>query len=275
MPGTREFDEYFQERLVIRVALSADAGGGGAGSAYTGPVVSTCTLTADTNANMADSDTVTLNSGISKKTYEYDKSANGVTAGNVSVTAGTTAATVAANFRTAILATQPELAVVDNGNGTLTISQRWPGVAGNNTNSKSSASALAITNFAAGADGVAGAVPSSGISATTTKQVWKAENRAFRVDRAYYVNPTGFAADAANYWQIQVLTDTAVVGAQWSTLSTAEGALTANVPVDLTLSGTDANCVVLDTKNLAVKAVKNGSPAALPPGDLVIEGRYV
>ena len=116
-------------------------------------VGASCTLTADTNANMADGDTVTLNSGFGAPVvYEYDKSGNGVTAGHVAVTAGTTAATVAANFRTAILANQPALNVTDNGDGTLTIKNRWPGAAGNNTNSKTSASALAITNFTGGLD---------------------------------------------------------------------------------------------------------------------------
>lgn len=269
MTTVNEFNEYLQERLVIRHNLVADAGGAGG---YTSPVAATCTLTADTNANMADGDTVTLNSGISKKTYEYDKSANGVTAGNVSVTAGTTAATVAANFRTAILASQPELSVTDNSDGTLTIANRWPGVAGNNSNAKSSSSALAITNFASGADGVAA---SSSLAATATEKLWKAKNRAFRIDRVYYNNPTGFAQDTTNYWTIQVLTDTSTVGASWSTRTADQGTITADTPVDLVLSATDANCVVLDTKILSAKAVKTGSPAALPPGALVIEGRYV
>lgn len=114
-------------------------------------VGASATLTADTNANMADGDTVTLNSGFGAPVvYEYDKSANGVAAGHVAVTAGTTAPTVAANFRTAILANQTALSVTDNGDGTLTIVNRWPGAGGNNTNSKSSASALAITNFTGG-----------------------------------------------------------------------------------------------------------------------------
>lgn len=113
-------------------------------------VSASATFTADTNANMADGDIVTLNTGISIKTYEYDKSANGVTAGRVSWTAGTTALSVAQNLRTAILANQPELSVTDNGDGTLTIVNRWIGAAGNNTNSKTSASALAITNFTGG-----------------------------------------------------------------------------------------------------------------------------
>jgi hypothetical protein len=114
----------------------------------------------------------------------------------------------------------------------------------------------------------------TGIVATTTNKVWKAKNRAFRIERVYLNCPAGFAADAANYWTIQILSDAAVVAASWSTLTGSQGALTADTPVEMVLSATDADCVVLDTKILSVKALKTASAAALPTVDLVIEGTY-
>lgn len=84
-------------------------------------------ITCTTNANMLDGDKLVISvAGRSAPnnsvTYEYDKSANGVTAGNQSWAAGAaTAIDVAATLATAIAAAQPFLAVTNNGNGTLTI----------------------------------------------------------------------------------------------------------------------------------------------------------
>ncbi len=80
-------------------------------------------VTCATNANMTDGDyiTIAVENG-STKTYEYDKSANGVVSGRVSWAAGAaTAADVAATLATAIAGAQPELTVTDNTDGTLTI----------------------------------------------------------------------------------------------------------------------------------------------------------
>lgn len=78
-------------------------------------------FTCATQANMADTDTLVITTATSTKTYEFDKAGNGVTAGNVQVniSTDTTAATVAARLRTAILASQTELRVVDVGAGLL------------------------------------------------------------------------------------------------------------------------------------------------------------
>jgi hypothetical protein len=186
---------------------------------------------------------------------------------------GTTAATVAANLRTAILANQPALSVTDNANGTLSIANKWLGAGGNGSNSKSSSSGvLAVTNFTGGADGTAS---SSSVSATTTQKVWKAENRAFRIDRVMLESPAGVSADASNYWIFQVLTDSSQVGPSWSTQTSAQGALTADTPADMVLNATDANNVLADGKVMSMKAVKTGSPAALGPVAFMIEGRYI
>lgn len=80
-------------------------------------------ITCVTNANMADSDFITIAvSGGTTVVYEYDKSANGVTAGRQSWAAGaSTAIDVAATLATAIATAQPTLSVTNNANGTLTV----------------------------------------------------------------------------------------------------------------------------------------------------------
>jgi len=121
---------------------------------FTAPAPAGFTITCDTNANMADGNTVTLDDGFRKVTYEYDKSANGVAAGNVNWAAGAgTAAQTAATLKTAIEANQTAFIVTDNADGTLTIVHRWPGTGGNRTNSKSAANALAVTDGTGGSVG--------------------------------------------------------------------------------------------------------------------------
>lgn len=105
-------------------------------------------------------------------------------------------------------------------------------------------------------------------AATATVKVWGSKTRAFRVDRVWYNNPTGFAASATDYWTITIQ-DGATVLASWSTHSTAEGALTADTPVDLVVAATTD---VAAGNTLSVVFTKTGAPAALPAGRVVIEG---
>lgn len=81
-------------------------------------------VTCVAKASFADTDyiTIAIANGLTK-VYEFDTAGNGVTAGRVQVniSAATTAASVAAILRTAILANQPSLEVTDNTDGTLTI----------------------------------------------------------------------------------------------------------------------------------------------------------
>ncbi len=102
----------------------------------------TATIVCDTNANMADGDTVTINDGInSAYVYEYDKAADGVTGGHHVWAAGTTAATVAANLATIINATQVNVTAVANVvSGTVTVTTTY----GNLTTTKSSSSAMTV-----------------------------------------------------------------------------------------------------------------------------------
>jgi hypothetical protein len=94
------------------------------------------TITCVTKANLAEGDYCTVGDGIvPAKLYEFDLAPNGVVAGRivVDVSGATSAADVAAILRTAILANQPSLGVVDNADGTLTITHQWPGDGGNVT----------------------------------------------------------------------------------------------------------------------------------------------
>jgi len=80
-------------------------------------------VTCVAKASMADTDFMTITTPTSTAVYEFDTAGNGVTAGRVQVniSSDTTAATVAARLRTAILATQTELRVIDPTDGTLQI----------------------------------------------------------------------------------------------------------------------------------------------------------
>ena len=96
-------------------------------------------ITCATQANMVDGETLTIRvdqqtssgelaraemNGVSTFTttvYEFDKTPNGVAAGNVlvNISSDTTAITVAARLATAIAANNPELTLTNNGDGTL------------------------------------------------------------------------------------------------------------------------------------------------------------
>lgn len=80
-------------------------------------------VTCVAKASMVDTDFITVVLPTDTKIYEFDFAGNGVTTGRVQVniSADTTAATVAARLRTALLANQATLEVTDNTDGTLTI----------------------------------------------------------------------------------------------------------------------------------------------------------
>lgn len=224
----------------------------------------TGTVTCDTNANMADGDTVTISDGFRTVVYEYDKSSNGVAAGHVVWAAGTTADTVALSLQTAINATQPLLGTSDNGSGVLTITNNFPATYGNIALAKSSSSALAVT-------GMTGGQGLDGIAATSTAKRWKPENRNFKIDRVYLDMPKGFTQSTTAYWEISVNDSVNGILASWSTQTSAQGTLTADTPVDLVLASTP---LVLAGNHMTVVATKTSTPANLPPFSLVIEGRY-
>lgn len=80
-------------------------------------------VTCVAKASLADTDVLTVTIDGVAVVYEFDTAGDGVTAGRVQVdvSADTTAATVAARLRTALLANQTALEVIDNTDGTLTV----------------------------------------------------------------------------------------------------------------------------------------------------------
>lgn len=101
----------------------------------------TATIVCDTNANMADGDTVTIADGTTTKIYEYDKADDDVAGGHVTWAAGTTAASVATNLAAAINAHPPNATVVATASGaTVTVTS----TTGNLTTTKSSASGMTV-----------------------------------------------------------------------------------------------------------------------------------
>lgn len=232
-------------------------------------VVATGLITCVTNANMADTDFITIDTGISKKLYEYDKSANGVTAGRVSWTAGaTSAADVAATLRTAILANQSELSVTDNLDGTLTLAHRWPGAGGINTITENVANAGFLVSGLTG-----GVNPDGSTLADTTLKLDKIKVRPVRIDRVYLNLSTTLTANASNYCTFKLLKGASTVVATWSTNTTGnggQGTITANTPVEMTM-GTAAARGLAVADELSWFIDVTGTPT-VPPGRIVVEG---
>lgn len=115
----------------------------------------TGTITCVAKASMVDTDFMTIGDGLTPaKVYEFDVAGNGVTGGRVQVniSTDTTAAQVAARLRTAILANQPALSVVDNADGTLSLQHNWLGSGGNVAMSENVANAgFLVTGMSGGA----------------------------------------------------------------------------------------------------------------------------
>ncbi len=110
------------------------------------------------------------------------------------------------------------------------------------------------------------------VTADTTSWVWTTPaGRSFRITRAMYCNPTGLAADAANYFTVKVLNGVAVA-ASWSTQTTGDGALAADTPVALNLQSD--NLVVPANTKLSLFLDETGT-ATLPAGRVVIEGELI
>lgn len=101
--------------------------------------------------------------------------------------------------------------------------------------------------------------------------------RKVRIDRAYYVNNTGLAADATNAMKLELKNDTTLVASVFNTDSDddpAGAAIVAAAIVDAVLSATDAD-LVLDAGDVLLAVFTEDGAATLPPGRLRVEGRYV
>ncbi len=112
------------------------------------------------------------------------------------------------------------------------------------------------------------------VTSDTTTKVYKVPTgRKLRIDRVLYVNPTGLAQDAANYFAVQVKKGSTVM-ASHSTQTGAQGTLTADTFVELVLSATDANRVA-DAGDEITMVLDETGTATLPAGKLVLEGRIL
>lgn len=107
----------------------------------------------------------------------------------------------------------------------------------------------------------------------STKLFTVPPGRKFRLDRAWYNNPTGLVAHAANFFDIQLLKD-ATVMANHSTEVGQEGTITADTPVYLVASATDDDLVADAGDELILTLDENGT-STLELGRLVIEGRLL
>jgi len=110
------------------------------------------------------------------------------------------------------------------------------------------------------------------VTATTAEKVWS-PTRKFLLERVWYNNPTGLAEDPTDFFDIQILKG-ATVAANHSTETGREGTLTADTPVELVLSATQANRV-FDAGDVMSLNLDEGGTATLPAGRLMIEGRYL
>jgi hypothetical protein len=261
--AARRPPSFVADRIAIPFGFPNSGASAESGAAATGTVV------CDTNANMADGDTVTISDGFRTLTYEYDKSANGVAAGHIVWTAGSgTAISVAGTLVTAIAANQPALGATNGGTATVTLTNAWAGSGGNVSSTKSSSSALAVTGMSGGVNPGGGA----GITSTTTLKLMVTE-RPFQLESVELISPTGLTQDASNYYVIS-LNDGATVMASWSTLTTAQGSLTANTFKEMVLSATVANRYTATGDVLSLVMTLHGTQT-LPPGTVVVHGLYL
>lgn len=112
------------------------------------------------------------------------------------------------------------------------------------------------------------------ISATATIALGTVA-RTFRIERVELMSQATYAADATNYYTLSLSHGSGPTSAAtWSTLTGADGAITAGTPVLMTLNAADANLVVPAGATLKLVATKVASGANILPR-IVVHGRYV
>ena len=114
------------------------------------------------------------------------------------------------------------------------------------------------------------------VTGDTTIKFWVVPaGRSFRLDRAVYVNPTGLAEHADNWFEVAVKKGSTTM----ATINTdADGAGDNSIAADtfttLTNSATPANLVAAAGDVLSLVLDETGT-ATLPAGKLVVEGRLI
>ncbi len=108
---------------------------------------------------------------------------------------------------------------------------------------------------------------------TASKEFKTHPKRKFKIIAVEYVNPTGLATDASNYFAVQLKAGSTVL-ASWSTLTGAEGTIAADTFVSLTLNTTPANLVLAGGTVLTLNLDETGT-ATLPAGKMVVHAEYL
>lgn len=112
-------------------------------------------------------------------------------------------------------------------------------------------------------------------SATTTVKLFTAQ-RAVRIEKLEYINVTGLAGHADNFWLIALKKTTTTIGS-WSTDSdvVGQGTIAADTIITPVLSSTDADLVWAAAEVISLVLTKAASAANLPAGRIIVHGRYV
>lgn len=125
-----------------------------------------------------------------------------------------------------------------------------------------------------------GPFPHIEVTATTTVKLFKVPaGKRFRVERVEYLNPTGLAEHADNWFNIQLQKGASTVIANHNTDSDEDGTIAADTFTDLGLTATDEDRVIVGGAAAAADTAKlvltEGGTATLPAGQIMVYGRYV
>jgi hypothetical protein len=107
----------------------------------------------------------------------------------------------------------------------------------------------------------------------TTKLYLVDAGQAFVIERVSYINPTGLAVDATNFFNLKI-TDGTNIAANWSTETGTNGALPANTAVEFALSATLADRTIAAGEYVTL-FLDEGGTATLPAGSGFVEGYLV
>lgn len=110
---------------------------------------------------------------------------------------------------------------------------------------------------------------------TTTKE-FKTGSRKFRIDSVDYLNPTGLAESATDYFNVKLKNGTTVLANRSSATVAAggHGNMTADTFLAATLNATTSNLVLDPGTTLSLELDETGT-ATLPAGKLIVRGRYL